>query len=241
MGANAVTTVPVYTAGEILTAADLNITNSGIPVFADSSARDAAFGGAGEKVLAEGQFAYLEDTNTTQYYDGAAWEPVGVAPGLVKVAGTTTFSAVSSFTLPAATFTSAYKNYLLLVQCESSASGNNIIFQVRSGGTTATASYYGSVNRLLFTGSASDLLTNNASSLTLATSATPVMNFQLNLGGGFGQTGYSNITGFSVSNSGNGSATIGGSHAVAQNNDSAVFSVSAGTITGNYEVYGYSL
>jgi hypothetical protein len=57
MGANAVTTVPVYTAGEILTAADLNITNSGIPVFADSSARDAAFGGAGEKVLAEGQYA----------------------------------------------------------------------------------------------------------------------------------------------------------------------------------------
>jgi hypothetical protein len=57
MGANAVTTVPVYTAGEVLTAADLNITNSGIPVFADSTARDAAFGGTGEKTLAEGQFA----------------------------------------------------------------------------------------------------------------------------------------------------------------------------------------
>jgi hypothetical protein len=38
MGANAVTTVPVYVAGEVLTAADLNITNSGIPVFADSTA-----------------------------------------------------------------------------------------------------------------------------------------------------------------------------------------------------------
>jgi hypothetical protein len=37
MGANAVTTVPVYTAGEVLTAADLNITNSGIPVFASLS------------------------------------------------------------------------------------------------------------------------------------------------------------------------------------------------------------
>ena len=78
MGANAVTTVPVYTAGEVLTAADMNITNSGIPVFATSVTRDAAFGGSGEKTLAEGQFAYLEDTNTTQYYDGAAW--VAVAP-----------------------------------------------------------------------------------------------------------------------------------------------------------------
>ena len=76
MGANAVTTVPVYTAGEILTAADLNITNSGIPVFADSTARDAAFGGAGEKVLAEGQFAFLEDTNATQFYDGSTWQPL---------------------------------------------------------------------------------------------------------------------------------------------------------------------
>jgi hypothetical protein len=76
MGANAVTTVPVYVPGEVLTAADLNITNSGIPVFADSTARDAAFGGAGEKVLAEGQYAFLEDTNATQFYDGATWQPV---------------------------------------------------------------------------------------------------------------------------------------------------------------------
>jgi hypothetical protein len=71
MGANAVTTVPVYVAGEVLTAADLNITNSGIPVFASSVERDAAFGGTGEKTLAEGQYAYLEDTNATQFYDGA--------------------------------------------------------------------------------------------------------------------------------------------------------------------------
>jgi hypothetical protein len=42
--------------------------------------RDAAFGGAGEKTLAEGQFAFLEDSNTTQYYDGAAWQPVGASP-----------------------------------------------------------------------------------------------------------------------------------------------------------------
>jgi hypothetical protein len=76
MGANAVTTVPVYVAGEVLTAADMNITNSGIPVFASTVERDAAFGGTGEKTLAEGQFAYLEDTNTTQYYDGAVWQSV---------------------------------------------------------------------------------------------------------------------------------------------------------------------
>ena len=76
MGANAVTTVPVYTAGEVLTAADMNITNSGIPVFATTVTRDAGFGGTGEKTLAEGQACYIEGTGL-QVYNGTAWRPYG--------------------------------------------------------------------------------------------------------------------------------------------------------------------
>jgi hypothetical protein len=100
MGANAVTTVPVYTAGEVLTAADMNITNSGIPVFATTVTRDAAFGGAGEKTLAEGQFAYIEASNATQYYNGAAW--VALAGGVVQVLST---AKTDTFTTSNATFT----------------------------------------------------------------------------------------------------------------------------------------
>ena len=97
MGANAVTTVPVYTAGEVLTAANMNITNSGIPVFATTVTRDAAFGGTGEKVLAEGQFAYIEATNTTQYYDGAAWLGLGGKLGqVVSATKTDTFTTSST-------------------------------------------------------------------------------------------------------------------------------------------------
>ena len=83
MGPNATTSVPGYTSGDVLTAANLNITNSGIPVFADAAARDAAFDGTGEKTLAEGQFAFLEDTNATQYYDGSVWVAVGGGGGAV--------------------------------------------------------------------------------------------------------------------------------------------------------------
>lgn len=101
MGANAVTTVPVYVAGEVLTAADLNITNSGIPVFADSSARDASFGGTGEKILAEGQFAYLESTNATQYYDGATWQAVGSTSAVLQVKSTT---KTDTFTMSSTTY-----------------------------------------------------------------------------------------------------------------------------------------
>jgi hypothetical protein len=100
MGANAVTTVPVYVSGEVLTAADLNITNSGVPVFAGTAERDAAFGGTGEKTLAEGQLCYLESTNVVQYYDGAAWATVGPSTSAVvqvkSTAKTDTFSTSST-------------------------------------------------------------------------------------------------------------------------------------------------
>ena len=100
MGANAVTTVPVYTAGEVLTAADLNITNSGIPVFATTTTRDAAFGGTGEKTLAEGQYAYIEATNSTQFYDGSSWQ--AVAGG--KVAQVVTADKLDTFTTTSSSY-----------------------------------------------------------------------------------------------------------------------------------------
>ena len=114
MGANATTSVPVYASGNVLTAANLNITNSGIPVFADSTARTAAFGGTGEKVLAEGQYAYLESDNSTSFWDGAAWQPVGVAPGLILVSSTTIGTTVGSVTVSSA-FSSTYDNYKILI------------------------------------------------------------------------------------------------------------------------------
>jgi hypothetical protein len=95
MGANAVTTVPVYVAGEILTAANLNITNSGVPVFASTTTRDAGFGGAGEKTLAQGQFCYLESTGKLQVYTGSAWVNVGTSTNVA------TFTASGTWTVPA--------------------------------------------------------------------------------------------------------------------------------------------
>ena len=101
MGVNAQTSVPAFTAGQVLTAAQMTEVNTGIPVFADSTARDAAFGGSGEKVLAEGQFAYIEATNVTQYYDGAAWQPVGAGDWIsytpVIKGGATTVTATLSY------------------------------------------------------------------------------------------------------------------------------------------------
>jgi hypothetical protein len=96
MGANAQTTVPSFTVGQVLTADQQNQSaRTGVPVFADTTARDAAFGGAGEKTLAEGQLCYLEDTNKVQYYDGAAWANLG------SVTNVEAFTASGTFTPPA--------------------------------------------------------------------------------------------------------------------------------------------
>lgn len=74
MGANAQTIVPTFTAGQVLTAAQQNQINTGVPVFATTITRDAAFGGAGEKTLAEGQMCYIEAApQRFQVYNGTVW------------------------------------------------------------------------------------------------------------------------------------------------------------------------
>ena len=99
--ANEQVKVPLFAASEILTAANMNISaGTGVPVFATTVTRDAAFGGAGEKALAEGQLCYLSASNIVQYYDGAAWATVGpTATKLGQVVSTlldTTFSTAST-------------------------------------------------------------------------------------------------------------------------------------------------
>lgn len=138
MGANATTKVPSYAAGQVLTAADLSITNSGIPVFANSTDRTNSFGGTGEKTLAEGQFAYLEDDNKTYYYDGAAWKEVGAAAGLTLISNTA-HSAASTVSVDNV-FSSTYTNYRLIWQSSFSASLTPTM-RFRAGGTATTSSY----------------------------------------------------------------------------------------------------
>jgi hypothetical protein len=95
MGVNQQTSVPAFTSGQVLTAQQQTEINTGVPVFADTTARDAAFGGTGEKVLAEGQLCYLEDTNKVQYYDGSSWANLG------SMTEVTAFTASGTFTPPA--------------------------------------------------------------------------------------------------------------------------------------------
>ena len=73
-----------FSAGEVLTASNVQtyLMDQAIPVFASSTARDAAITSP-----AEGQHCFLKDTDALQYYTGSAW----VAAGGVSVGFETNF------------------------------------------------------------------------------------------------------------------------------------------------------
>jgi sporulation protein YlmC with PRC-barrel domain len=71
--------VRLFTAGSVLTASQVNayLMDQTIGRFADSAARDAAFGGLGEPSLSEGRVCYLDSDNRLYLYDGSAWVEIG--------------------------------------------------------------------------------------------------------------------------------------------------------------------
>jgi hypothetical protein len=70
-----------FTTGEVLTAADTNgYLMQGILVFASEAARNSAITSP-----QEGQFAFTKDTNSTWYYDGAAWVLSGATGDITAI------------------------------------------------------------------------------------------------------------------------------------------------------------
>ena len=240
---NTQTSVPVFTAGQVLTAAQVTQINTGIPVFATTSTRDAAFGGTGEKTLAEGQFAYIEATNATQYYDGSTWQPVGTTPGLVCVKAQTTFTAASSITADNV-FTASYTNYKMVVNYTTSTS-NDIFLKLRVGGVSAGTNY----NRVYLQGSGSATAvgssTAQASMLIGVNSAGINGTIIIELHRPAEATA-TMIT--AINNVPTGGAytnpaiwNFGNNHSTATAYDGVELLVTTGTTTGTYTIYGYGI
>ena len=232
---NTQTSVPAFTAGQVLTAQQQTEINTGIPVFATTTTRDAAFGGTGEKTLAEGQFAYIEATNTTQYYDGAAWQTVG--GGLTLISATTIGSAVASVTVSSA-FSSSYDNYKIIVSGGAGSTGMNIGLTL---GASATGYYSAGALWQYNPIAQTNVQDNNATSFARAGTATAsgiAADITLLQPFAAARTNYQSWF-YSLDTGGYGGFSAG-FHNVATSYTAFTLTCSTGTLTGGtIRVYGY--
>ena len=242
--ANEQTSVPLFVADTILTAAQQNISaGTGVPVFATTVTRDAAFGGA-NKALAEGQLCYLSATNVVQQYNGASWETVGpAAAGAFVLTGSANPSAVGSTSIDNC-FSATYQNYLIALDLEWS-SGGTLLMRMRVGGVDSTTSDSNTSYRYssLTSVGASDVNTNAGSSIGLNTSAAArsiygTMNIQRPFEaqpttGQFFYSGEAATPDYYM----NGGFT----KTAATSFDGFTLTPGAGTITGKIRVYGLAL
>jgi hypothetical protein len=143
--------VKLFIDGEILDAAEVNtyLQDQVIMRFANAATRDAAFGGVGEPVLAEGMFCYLNDTNTLQSYNGSAWVNVVSStypPGLQHVA-TVTATGTSTIILVDNVFSNDFQNYKVMVSLAPAGVNFNAVFGnfLDLSGNQIASSYYSSI------------------------------------------------------------------------------------------------
>ena len=242
MGANAQTTVQKFLSGAVLTAEQQNTSAAtGVPVFATTVTRDAAFGGA-NKVLAEGQTCYLESTNVVQYYDGAAWATVGpaAAGALTLITPQTAFTATTGVTV-SDVFTSTYTNYLLTVVTTVNGA-DDVLMQFTAGGTATATNYNYQVFGATSTTVAASRTTGATSAFVLRSSngtytqVTNITIFSPQVSGitmfqAIGLNQQSAATPYTYTVMGNQSATT---------QFDGFKLLSANNITGHYTLYGYS-
>lgn len=246
MGANAQTAVPTFTTGQVLTADQMNQSaRTGVPVFADTTARDAAFGGSGEKTLAEGQLCYLEDSNIVQYYDGAAWATVGpsTASALTLITKVS-FTSQTSVAFANSIFTATYSRYLVQLSAESTLGDSTVTMQVRDNSTTkSTSNYNGAVLGRAADGTADSLSTNNGTAFSMGRAGVNAQAFwSFHVTNPTSATLYTTWTGSAFLRTVAGTnvfsgATFGGMYEVDQAHTGLVFNFSVAA-TGQYNVYG---
>jgi hypothetical protein len=121
----------VFTAGEVLAAADVNefLMDQTIQSFAGTAARESAI-----PTPVEGMYAHLEDTDDLQFYDGAAWRSQ-----LGTVFLTEATAAASTELNVNNVFSAKFQNYVVYYNVTGTA-GAQFGIQLRAG-TDATTGY----------------------------------------------------------------------------------------------------
>jgi hypothetical protein len=249
MGANAQTTVPTFTAAQVLTADQMNQSaRTGVPVFANTTARDAAFGGTGEKTLAEGQLCYLEDgigVAALQYYDGSNW--ISLTGGGLVFINSASFTTQTSVSLAQGTFSSSYRNYRMVFSLTAVTSDADITVRMRaSGADNTTSNYFAMWEGIASDATAASALSNVASSFNFGETDSTFVPYSFAIDILQPQVAAATIIHGSLvyytKTTTKVQALTGGAwfNGATQFDSLSVISSVASSITGTYRVYGYA-
>lgn len=232
-----------FTAGAVLTASDVQnyLQDQSVMVFGGTAARSSAIGTAN---FEEGMLTYLTDVDKLQVYTGATfadvYPPATSNQGLTLI-NTTSFSGVSSVSLPTATFSATYDNYEILFDYAASTSIDNFL-RMRVSGSDATDSTY--QRQILNVGSTSVTASRsgNQTNFYFGQCSTQKHYAKVTIVAPFKTT----PTQFFLERVNNSDATdpginlIAGGHNNSTSYDSLTVYNSSGTITGTYSVFGYN-
>jgi hypothetical protein len=226
----------VFTAGEVLAAADVNefLMDQAVQSFAGTAARGSAIPSP-----VEGMVTYLEDTNELRVYDSSSWVSVS---GMTLLANTP-FTSVSSVNVDNI-FSSQFQNYKVVINVLGSSAGGQVTLLLRTAvpgdisvNGQSFVSYAGNTNNSNYDAGGSQLGHPLFSSTTIGmvfdltifnpNQSTLNKHITGTFGGGSSVAGGQNVAGFLAQIIGVGTAAAGFRLAIA-----------SGTFTGNIRVYG---
>jgi hypothetical protein len=206
----------VFTAGEVLAAADVNsfLMDQTVMSFAGTAARGSAIPSP-----VEGMTSFLEDLDQVEIYSNSAWRiPYGMTPIVTE-----SFTSITSLIISNC-FSAKFENYFIQI---SAVNGNNTRLQLRTGTTTSTSSYAGK------------LVSGNGSSAFSANRSTSFFEaYGLDVSAYLFRPFVANVTSFSaISNQDNNPGLDTGRHSVSTSYESLVLSYAA-TTSGTIRIYG---
>jgi hypothetical protein len=126
----------VFTAGEVLAAADVNsfLMDQSVMSFAGTAARGSAISSP-----VEGMYTHLEDTDDLQFWNGSAWRsPFGLTRLVNQTITTSTAFIIDNV------FTTEFDNYKVILKGDAASASTSVLvnMQFRKAGSTITASNY---------------------------------------------------------------------------------------------------
>jgi hypothetical protein len=230
-----------FTAGEVLTASNVQnyLMDQSVMVFGGSAARSSAIGTAN---FEEGMISYLTDTDKVEAYNGTNWAQVGASAQGLTLINTTSFSGVSSVTLANDTFSSTYRAYKIIIDITSGTAQEVLLLRMTSAGTPVTTAVYDRNHsyQAPSTGGTwnDDQSGDNQTSIRMSAYPTTGNIIDFNVYNPF-ETKITQVLGINFSATGG--LYLGGARVETTTSyDGLQFFTGLGTMTGNYQVYGFN-